>query len=275
MTYQFDFAALLPYWREFAMGVWLTLQLSFVATVLGFVLGTLCAIGRSDGAPWVKALVACYVEVIRNTPLLVQIFIIYFGIATLGLHVDANVAAVLALVVNVGAYTSEIVRAGLESIHKSQLEAAECLGLSRPLHRVVHRPARQHARMHHQEIAFAPGQFALAQPGQQLVAVGRRQNRIERVALVRTAVAFGQRQQVQIVIAEHADGRAAQTFDEAQHRQRIRPAVDQVADQPQPVGCRVELHFIEQTQKGGLASLRIANGIGGHIKYALNICTLC
>lgn len=143
MTYQFDFAALLPYWREFAMGVWLTLQLSFVATVLGFVLGTLCAIGRADGAPWVKVLVACYVEVIRNTPLLVQVFIIYFGIATLGLHVDANVAAVLALVVNVGAYTSEIVRAGLESIHKSQLEAAECLGLSRPqtYWHVIVRPA--------------------------------------------------------------------------------------------------------------------------------------
>lgn len=131
MSYQFDFASLLPYWKEFALGVWLTLQLSVVSTVIGFVLGTLCAIGRADGGPWVRIIVASYVEVIRNTPLLVQVFLVYFGIATLGVHVSANLAAVIALVVNVGAYTSEIVRAGLQSIHKAQLEAAECLGLSR------------------------------------------------------------------------------------------------------------------------------------------------
>ena len=131
MSYQFDFASLLPYWKEFALGVRLTLQLSVVSTVIGFVLGTLCAIGRADGGPWVRIIVASYVEVIRNTPLLVQVFLVYFGIATLGVHVSANLAAVIALVVNVGAYTSEIVRAGLQSIHKAQLEAAECLGLSR------------------------------------------------------------------------------------------------------------------------------------------------
>jgi polar amino acid transport system permease protein len=131
MSYQFDFSALLPFWSEFARGIWLTVQLSAVSTVLGFVLGTLCAIGRADGSRWIKWLVAAYVEIIRNTPLLVQVFIVYFGIATLGLHVPANMAAVIALVVNVGAYTCEIVRAGVESIHKSQLEAAGCLGLSR------------------------------------------------------------------------------------------------------------------------------------------------
>jgi len=143
MTYHFDFSALLPYWPEFARGIWLTLQLSAISTVLGFVLGTLCAIGRADGSRWVKWLVAIYVEAIRNTPLLVQVFIIYFGIATLGLHVSANLAAVIALVINVGAYTCEIVRAGIESVHKSQIEAAECLGLSRvqTYWHVVLRPA--------------------------------------------------------------------------------------------------------------------------------------
>ncbi|GAB4071928.1 amino acid ABC transporter permease [Ancylobacter sonchi] len=143
MTYQFDFSALWAFWPEFLQGAWLTLQLSAVSTVLGFVLGTLCAIGRSDGPPWVKFLVASYVEVIRNTPLLVQVFIVYFGIATLGIKVSANAAAVIALVVNVGAYTCEIVRAGLESVHKSQLEAADCLGLSKPqiYWHVIIRPA--------------------------------------------------------------------------------------------------------------------------------------
>lgn len=143
MTYQFDFAALLPFWPEFLRGAWLTLQLSALSTVLGFVLGVLCAIGRADGPRWVRFLVASYVEVIRNTPLLVQVFIVYFGIATLGIRVSANAAAVLALVVNVGAYTCEIVRAGLESVHKSQVEAGECLGLSKPqiYWHVVIRPA--------------------------------------------------------------------------------------------------------------------------------------
>lgn len=143
MTYQFDFSALLPYWRELAEGVWLTLQLSAVSTVFGFIGGALCAIARTDGAPWLKRLVGAYVEAIRNTPLLVQIFLIYFGIAVLGIRVDANLAAVIALVVNVVAYTCEIMRAGIESVHKAQIEAAECLGLSRAqtYWHVVLRPA--------------------------------------------------------------------------------------------------------------------------------------
>lgn len=131
MSYHFDFAALIPYWPLFLEGVWLTLVLSAWSTVFGFLLGTACAIARADGPEWLKFLVAAYVEVIRNTPLLVQIFIFFFGFATLGVKVSANTAAVIALVVNVGAYTCEIVRAGLESIHKSQVEAAECLGMSR------------------------------------------------------------------------------------------------------------------------------------------------
>ncbi|EHL97236.1 ABC transporter, permease protein [Acetobacteraceae bacterium AT-5844] len=143
MTYQFDFSSLLPYWQEFAQGVWLTLQLSAISTVLGFVGGALCAIARADGPPWLQRIVGAYVEVIRNTPLLVQIFIVYFGIAVMGIRIDANVAAVLALVVNVIAYTCEIMRAGLESVHKAQVEAADCLGLSKAqtYWHVVLRPA--------------------------------------------------------------------------------------------------------------------------------------
>jgi polar amino acid transport system permease protein len=131
MIYQFDFSPLLPYWHDFANGVWLTLQLSAWSTVFGFIAGTLCAIARADGNPWLKRVVGAYVEVIRNTPLLVQIFLIYFGIAVLGVHLSANFAAVVALVVNITAYTCEIMRAGIESVHKAQIEAADCLGLNR------------------------------------------------------------------------------------------------------------------------------------------------
>lgn len=131
MNYTFDFGAVLAYWPEFLQGAWLTLKLSVIATIFGCIIGTLCAVARADGPKWLRLIVATYVEMIRNTPLLVQAFLVYFGFAMLGLRVSANTAAVAALVVNVGAYTCEIVRAGLQSIHKSQIEAAECLGLSR------------------------------------------------------------------------------------------------------------------------------------------------
>jgi len=108
------------------------------------------------------------------------------------------------------------------------------------LHRVVHRPARQHARVHHEERAIAPGQFLLSQPDQQFVAVRRIQYLVERIAFVHPPETFGQRQQVQIVVAEHTDGGISQFPDGPQHRQRSRPAVDQIAHKPQPVGARVE-----------------------------------
>ena len=125
-----DFSSIWSYWPELLSGIWLTVQLSFASTLLGFALGTLCAIGSGSRRVWVQRAVGVYVETIRNTPLLVQIFIVYFGLATLGLRIDAMVAAIIALVINIGAYSSEIVRAGLEAIHKGQIEAAESLGLS-------------------------------------------------------------------------------------------------------------------------------------------------
>jgi polar amino acid transport system permease protein len=130
MSYQFHFHDLLPYADQFAHGVWLTIQLSVAATIAGFVLGTLSAIARTGRSAVLRRTVSIYVDVIRNTPLLVQLFIIYFGIATLGLRVPANVAATIALVVNIGAYVCEIMRAGIEAVPKAQVEAAECLGLS-------------------------------------------------------------------------------------------------------------------------------------------------
>ena len=109
----------------------MTVQLSFPATVLGFVIGTLLAIGRRGEVRWVSKLCGAYVEVIRNTPLLVQVFLVFFGLASLGWKVSAFTAALVSLVINVAAYSCEIMRAGMDSIHKGQLEAAECLGLTR------------------------------------------------------------------------------------------------------------------------------------------------
>lgn len=131
MQYEFEFASVLAAWPQFLEGAWMTIQLSFPATVLGFVIGTLCAIGRRGQVRWVSRLCGAYVEVIRNTPLLVQVFLVFFGLASLGWKVSAFTAALVSLVINVAAYSCEIMRAGMDSIHKGQLEAAECLGLTR------------------------------------------------------------------------------------------------------------------------------------------------
>jgi polar amino acid transport system permease protein len=131
MRYDFDFSAPLTYWPDFVAGAATTLGLSLAATVFGFLLGVLCALGTTSRSAWLARLCAIYVETIRNTPLLVQIFIVYFGLASVGFKVDAFTAATAALVINVGAYTAEIVRAGINSVHPGQLEAAECLGLTR------------------------------------------------------------------------------------------------------------------------------------------------
>ena len=145
MTYKFDFTSVLAQWPLFLHGAWLTIKLSAAATLLGLLIGTLCAIGRGSRNRFVARACAIYVEAIRNTPLLVQIFLVYFGLASIGLKVPAFVAAVLAMVINVGAYTTEIMRAGIESIHRSQVEAAECLALSRAqiYWHVILRPAME------------------------------------------------------------------------------------------------------------------------------------
>jgi len=131
MNYDFDFSFLRQYWPMLMEGALMTAELSVFATILGFLLGTLCAVGSTSRSAWVRALVAVYVEVIRNTPLLVQLFVVFFGLASIGLKFSVTASAVIGLTINIGAYSSEIIRAGIESIHKGQAEAADCLGLAR------------------------------------------------------------------------------------------------------------------------------------------------
>jgi polar amino acid transport system permease protein len=131
MSLQLDFPAVLERWPSFLGGAALTLELAAFATVLGAGLGTLVAVGRGSHNPLMARASKIYVEAIRNTPLLVQIFLVYFGLASLGLKFSAFTVAVVALTINVGAYTAEIVRAGFEAIPRGQIEAAEGLALSR------------------------------------------------------------------------------------------------------------------------------------------------
>jgi len=113
------------------VGAWQTIELSCAAMVLGLIVSIICAVGKTSGPKPVRFVIDAYIEIIRNTPFLVQIFFIFFGLPSAGLRLSPNSAALLALVVNFGAYGTEIIRAGIESIHKGQVEAGTALGLSR------------------------------------------------------------------------------------------------------------------------------------------------
>ncbi|MFB0493707.1 polar amino acid transport system permease protein [Methylobacterium sp. OAE515] len=131
MSYDLDFAFLNEYGPDLVRGVWLTLGMTAASILPGFVLGTLCAVGRLYGPPCLRRAAIIYVEAIRNTPLVIQVFWLFFGLAVLQVRIGAFPAAVIALVINVGAYTAEIMRAGFETIPKGQVEAASCLALTR------------------------------------------------------------------------------------------------------------------------------------------------
>lgn len=110
------------------LGLWLTLKLSLLALVFSLPLGLLAGLGRVSQNPVARDLATVYVELIRGTPLLVQIFIFYFFIGSV-LSLSAFAAGVAALAVFTGAYVAEIIRAGIESVPRGQMEAARSLGM--------------------------------------------------------------------------------------------------------------------------------------------------
>jgi polar amino acid transport system permease protein len=89
------------------------------------------AVGIAHGAPWLKWAVGSYVELIRNTPFIVQLFFIYFGLPAAGVKLTPETASVIAMVVNLSAYATEIIRAGIDATPRGQIEAAQSLALDR------------------------------------------------------------------------------------------------------------------------------------------------
>lgn len=110
-------------------GLWVTIWISFVSGLIGLLIGLITGLCRLSPNPALRGLAVFYIELIRGTPLLVQIFIFYFFIGTV-LNLDRIVAGIGALALFVGAYTAEIIRAGIQSIAKGQTEAARSLGMT-------------------------------------------------------------------------------------------------------------------------------------------------
>ena len=127
----YEWLTLWGYVPEFLKAGWLTLQVTLLAFVLAVLLGLLTALASMSPLGVIRFIARAYVEIIRNTPVLLQIFIVFFGLPSAGISLDAYWAGVIALGLNVGAYLSEVFRAGIQSVPRGQLEAAGILGLER------------------------------------------------------------------------------------------------------------------------------------------------
>lgn len=125
-----DFFTLLPYVSELLKGLTTTVILTVVTTLTGLALAVAVAYLRVHAQPWVRWGLGGYVEVIRNTPFIVQLFFIFFGLPGLGIKIDAITAAFIAMTLNLAAYSAEILRAGISATAKGQLEAGRALGMT-------------------------------------------------------------------------------------------------------------------------------------------------
>lgn len=131
MTYTFRFAPVFARIDQMLDGLVLTLWLTAIVIVAGLALGIAGALAARARSAWLRAAVQGYVEAIRNTPLLAQLFFIYFGLPGLGLRLDSITAGLIAFTVNLGAYTTEIVRGGIDAVPRGQVDAGTALGLTR------------------------------------------------------------------------------------------------------------------------------------------------
>ncbi|NLE84343.1 MAG: amino acid ABC transporter permease [Chloroflexi bacterium] len=117
--------------QNFVRGAGVTLELTVVGLVIGFVLGLLLALARSYGPKWLQQVAGAYIAVFRGTPLLVQLFIIYYGLPEIGITFSQNMAAYLALGLNSAAYQAEYIRGSINAIGEAQMQAGRSIGLTK------------------------------------------------------------------------------------------------------------------------------------------------
>jgi len=131
LAYEMTFGPVMSRLPELLDGAVATLVLSGQSIAIGLAIGLSVALVRVNGPRWANIAGSIYVEAFRNTPLLVQLFLLFFALPFAGLRLSANLAAVIAISLNLGAYSTEIFRAGLLAIPKTQVEAGLALGMSR------------------------------------------------------------------------------------------------------------------------------------------------
>jgi polar amino acid transport system permease protein len=130
--YHFNWRPVFQSFDLLAQGLLLSLEISFLSLAIGIMVGLLAAFGRVYGPRPLRTLIVAYVEFVRNIPLLLIIYFVYFALPLLGVSVLDNLGSfIFALVIYAGAYLTEIFRAGIESIHKGYIEAGKAIGLTR------------------------------------------------------------------------------------------------------------------------------------------------
>lgn len=129
MTYTFHWEVPLQNLPQFLWGALATLELSGVACLLGLIVAMAGALARLSKNKYLRWTATAYVEVIRNTPFIVQLFYVYFGLVAIGINLEAFSVAIITLTLNCGAYCAEIIRSGIQSIHRGQTEAGLSLGM--------------------------------------------------------------------------------------------------------------------------------------------------
>ena len=131
MRITLDFLSILSQWPMLLKGVAWTVGLTAVSALVGVIVGIACAWARSQGPLALRWVVGTYVELIRNTPFIVQLFFVFFGLPAAGIKLSPETASIIAMVVNLGAYAAEIIRAGIEATPRGQIEAALSLAMNR------------------------------------------------------------------------------------------------------------------------------------------------
>lgn len=111
----------------------LTVRIAFFGIILSLIVGVICSVIQYYKVPVLRRIVSVYIEISRNTPLLVQLFFLYFGLPKIGVVWSAEVCAIIGLAFLGGSYMSESIRSGLESVEKSQIESAASLGMNKSL----------------------------------------------------------------------------------------------------------------------------------------------
>jgi len=129
MSYSLDFSAVIDRLPELLLACLATIGLAIAGMSLATVIGVLGVVARRSRFRLLRGIVIGFVEAIRNTPFLVQIFFIFFALPQIGIKLNPTVTAIIALALNGGAYAIEIIRGGVDSIPKGQVEAANALGL--------------------------------------------------------------------------------------------------------------------------------------------------
>lgn len=129
MGYTLDFSVVWHAMPALLWGCVGTLGLALAGMTLAMIIGVAGVAARDAKAAWLRAIVIGFVEIVRNTPFLVQIFFLFFALPLVGVKLNPTATAIIALGVNGGAYAIEIIRGGVQSIHKGQIEAGYALGL--------------------------------------------------------------------------------------------------------------------------------------------------